>query len=574
LKFPLESAWETSFQWKSKKWECYESWKLLSRKIRPKHKFLLANLNDAYNVLKLPYENYGPAINPSPELISWLINGRNPPTLPKMLNLILNHIASSRRVGDYRLLYTFVGNHATFYIEGFEEAQPCWFYEELNQEEQLKDFSEYVLVYPELFFKKEGDDYVIARENVSLVQDLFKAHRIEHILEVFFFEEHKNGNLIIKLRDTSKLVPYKKGEICRCIPIPGKPIKETNIKKTFHNLKEPWAVKSPEVVIASPKVKECLQKISPIWQDRFARVVLISSPPGSGKENLAQSIPYGSGRVGIDGTYTISLAINDLKALGKTLFGVIRDDGSFAPGLIAMAEGSSLILDEVHHPEDGKNEGIRPSLLRLFEAKEYFPVGSTNPVKVKDVLFILLTSKELVGKGSLGELPPSDFWTRVTHLVRLEHPLSIANPKDFIGPMDATWCTEFLESLFKFFWWATVGESYKIDPIIAIEKNILKSNERNDADTSISLAQIENLMNDDNLDRISKIFSNELINEITAIKLDKFSIRGIRSIATRICSFYIMHVRSGSIGSISDNVCSDMIVEVIKEVTQIATLKE
>jgi len=179
---------------------------------------------------------------------------------------------------------------------------------------------------------------------------------------------------------------YPRGRICGTIPIPGKGSKEKH--------KEPTGVNTPEVVVVSPVAAEALDELSRIWQDPFAKSVLISAPPGSGKEVFAHSIPYGNNRP-TENLQTLSLATDDQQGLLRQLYGKEREDGSIEEGLIAKAAKSMLFLDELHQPKNIGDSTIRASLLRPLESDEFFPVESNRRQKVNDVLFVMATSKTL-----------------------------------------------------------------------------------------------------------------------------------------------------------------------------------
>ncbi len=186
--------------------------------------------------------------------------------------------------------------------------------------------------------------------------------RCKHHYEVIRIEQNDKKISVI-IRDEAVITEYPKGAICGCIPVPGKcPRKERR--------KEPEGVNSPEVVVTSPVVGEALEQLSRIWQDPYAKSVLISSPPGSGKEVFASSIPVGNGRPA-DKVFSLSMASDDQKGLERQLYGFAHPDGSVQEGLIAKASDAALFLDEVHQPEKDKTSTARASFAPMIVTAGY-----------------------------------------------------------------------------------------------------------------------------------------------------------------------------------------------------------
>jgi transcriptional regulator with AAA-type ATPase domain len=216
--------------------------------------------------------------------------------------------------------------------------------------------------------------------------------RILHRYHVIDFPTKRlSRNITIKLRDDVEMVEYLKGRICGCIPIPGAGVD----RKSEDWRTEPEHVNSPEVVVASPAVSDALVRLSRVWQDPFAKSVLLASPPGSGKEQYAKSIPFGNGRR-TENPQTLSLANCDQNEVQRRLFGYTRSDGSICKGLIELSQGSALFLDEVHQPGPTREQGTaRAALLRPLENDEYFPVGCDELQRVKNVLLKVLYSERV-----------------------------------------------------------------------------------------------------------------------------------------------------------------------------------
>jgi len=121
--------------------------------------------------------------------------------------------------------------------------------------------------------------------------------------------------------------------------------------------------------------------------------VLIEGPSGSGKELIAKAIHNRSKR-----KRRRFVAVN-CAALPDTLLeseffgyekGAFTDARKSKPGRIALAEGGTLMLDEI----GDLPPVLQVKLLRFLQEKEYDPLGSTRPVKA-DVRIIAATNKSM-----------------------------------------------------------------------------------------------------------------------------------------------------------------------------------
>ncbi len=132
--------------------------------------------------------------------------------------------------------------------------------------------------------------------------------------------------------------------------------------------------------------------------------VLIEGPTGSGKELFAKAIHNLSRRA-----KRKYLAVN-CGALPDTLLeselfgykkGAFTDAKQDKPGRFALAEGGTMLLDEI----GDISTALQIKLLRVLQEKEYEPLGATTTVKT-DVRIITSTNRplaELVARGTLRE---------------------------------------------------------------------------------------------------------------------------------------------------------------------------
>lgn len=121
--------------------------------------------------------------------------------------------------------------------------------------------------------------------------------------------------------------------------------------------------------------------------------VLIQGETGTGKELLANAIHNASHRrsgpfVAINcGALPNTLLESELFGYKKGAFTDAKND---KPGRISLAEGGTLLLDEI----GDVSPAIQVKLLRFLEEKQYEPLGGTESVKA-DVRILAATNRDL-----------------------------------------------------------------------------------------------------------------------------------------------------------------------------------
>ena len=258
------------------------------------------------------------------QLVDWLAginNNNNNKKVGRGLSLVLNALVRQSTTKPFELISTFVEKNTTVEVRELGTNVPCWFY---LSGTPFEDLDEYLVCFPELFLKREARSWVLTNDVAETLKRLMHV-RCKHHYEVVRLEQDEK-KIKITLRDEAVIAGYDKGAVCGCIPVPGQcPRKEKR--------REPEGVNSPEVVISSAIVGKALEELSRVWQDPYAKSVLISSPPGSGKEVFASSIPVGNGRS--HGKFpTLSMASDNQKGLERALYGFARSDGSIEDGLL------------------------------------------------------------------------------------------------------------------------------------------------------------------------------------------------------------------------------------------------
>ena len=121
--------------------------------------------------------------------------------------------------------------------------------------------------------------------------------------------------------------------------------------------------------------------------------VLLTGPSGSGKSLLARAIHANSRRA--SGPFVeLNCAALPETLLESELFGALAGSHSEArrnlPGKVAAAEGGTLFLDEVGEIP----YAAQAKLLQLLQSKQYYPLGSPQPVRA-DVRLVAATNDDL-----------------------------------------------------------------------------------------------------------------------------------------------------------------------------------
>ena len=178
------------------------------------------------------------------------------------------------------------------------------------------------------------------------------------------------------------------------------------------NLEHPDAFK--EIITNSPKMHVVFRYLEAT--SKSSKPITLLGETGTGKELLAKAAHTLSGRPGK--FVAVNVAGLDDTVFSDTLFGHVR--GAFTgaekarEGQIEKASGGTLFLDEI----GDLSPGSQVKLLRLFQEREYFPLGSDMP-KLTTARIIVATNQDLDELVAKGEFRKDLYYRLRSHPVRI-----------------------------------------------------------------------------------------------------------------------------------------------------------
>src|SRR5919112_97418 len=142
--------------------------------------------------------------------------------------------------------------------------------------------------------------------------------------------------------------------------------------------------------VAINTVRATLKRVAPTGSR-----VLISGPPGVGKEIAARMIHQWSPRAKAP-FIVLSAAMMSPERVEEELFGS-EADGTMRPGLLEHAHGGTLFLDEIADMPPT----TQAKILRVLTDQSYHRLGGQRPIKV-DVRVLSATSRNLQDEIAAG----------------------------------------------------------------------------------------------------------------------------------------------------------------------------
>ena len=198
-------------------------------------------------------------------------------------------------------------------------------------------------------------------------------------------------------------------------------------------------VEKIDQLMVSDNYCEAIYDLMEILNDLTVKSVLVIAPPGSGKEQFAKFAFYC--RECID--FTVKGENTEPDYIATTLAGLNATEAAkllftcfdttkntdnpnefkkytISPrdGLILRALDGALFIDEI----DKADKSVRNLLLRVLESGEITDPNSSKVINIENRVPFYIFSGSMSRKNMFLESPP-DFWTRISHIIEIKHPL-------------------------------------------------------------------------------------------------------------------------------------------------------
>lgn len=242
--------------------------------------------------------------------------------------------------------------------------------------------------------------------DISGIELLKKFREINPKIPVIMTTAYSDVDLVIEAMKSGAFhYLVKPINLDELLIIISRAIKHLNLIREIELLKEEKELYYPDIegiVAESYEMKRVLATALKVAKSRAS--VLITGETGTGKELIARFIHRYSLRK--DRPFIpINVAAIPESLIESELFGHVK--GAFTDavkdrkGYFQMADGGTIFLDEIGELP----LHLQPKLLRVLQEGEFFPVGSSKPVRV-DVRVITATNRNLteeVQKGNFRE---------------------------------------------------------------------------------------------------------------------------------------------------------------------------
>ncbi|MBI2555945.1 MAG: hypothetical protein HYW13_00715 [Planctomycetes bacterium] len=140
-------------------------------------------------------------------------------------------------------------------------------------------------------------------------------------------------------------------------------------------------------------------------------------------------------------------------------------------GAIFKALRGTLIIDEL----DKANNKVRAMLLRFLESDDVAIPGTSIVLKIPEEMRPLYVFAGSKTKKEFLQLGPIDFWSRITHIVEMQHPLELGEIADRLRVTEdyvRSFWFERVEAFFDGEKWLKVPKDYSGDPSKGLDNPI------------------------------------------------------------------------------------------------------
>lgn len=195
------------------------------------------------------------------------------------------------------------------------------------------------------------------------------------------------------------------------------------------NNAEPKQVVS--LLVASPQVQNSIFKLSEAWTNPTVKTILLTAPPGAGKEEYVKFLRAGFGTLPEENHEEgLPLPGKNPESVEDYIRKVVSDWNAAQKGKgpekssVLFGNTPVVFLDE----SDKAKRDVRDALLRILSARKLTPTKGSETTTLKDEVFVFTAST--IYSELLARVAPRDFWTRVQLTVESAHPLMIGSADD------------------------------------------------------------------------------------------------------------------------------------------------
>ena len=200
------------------------------------------------------------------------------------------------------------------------------------------------------------------------------------------------------------------------------------------------ALRAEGLIGSSAALARVLQQVSLVAPLDIS--VLITGPSGTGKTQIARLI-HDSGPRASHPFVELNCSTLPVTLLESELFGALPGAHSTATrrteGKVAAAEGGTLFLDEIGELE----LGAQAKLLQLLQSMEYYPLGSSRPVRA-NVRVLAATNSDLRAAVARREFREDLFYRLEVLPLRLP---SLAERSEDVIKLATHFCARAVETL-------------------------------------------------------------------------------------------------------------------------------
>src|SRR5207247_990779 len=127
---------------------------------------------------------------------------------------------------------------------------------------------------------------------------------------------------------------------------------------------------------------------------------------------------------------------------------VVTFKATHLDGAVFRALGGTLVIDEL----DKAKDEVREMLLRFLESDEVSVPGTSIVVTIPKPMRPLYVFAGSKTRKEFLQQRPIDFWSRLTHIVEMQHPLEVGEVGDRL---------RIAEDYVRFFWFERVETFFK-----------------------------------------------------------------------------------------------------------------